>query len=194
MPPLSRWERTMPSLLDRLIENGSPDKPSDSGDSFISPQRYLESVRRDLNWLLKTEVTSAAEVYLSRASSGWGETDKEREQLQEDASPCLADFPMASASVLAYGIPAQRGERGLRSVGLELVKAVEKAIRNFEPRIDPATLRVRLATNSEGTLEESSVSTLGFEIEGDVRMKPVPEHLLLKAFFMPALAQWRIEG
>jgi predicted component of type VI protein secretion system len=161
---------------------------------FISPQRYLETVRRDLFWLLKTEVTRPAEVLLEDSFALGVSAAKAREGFEDDVAPRLADFPNTSASVLAFGVPAQRGGQGLRSTGLELARAVERAIRLFEPRIDPRTLRVQVAEPSQDAGEESNASTIGFRIEGDVRMKPVPEHLLLQAYFLPALAQWRIEG
>ena len=171
MATISRWDKTLPCLLDRISEGNV------SKDVFVSPQRYLESVRRDLYWLFKTEVSRTTEMLVDRATG-----------------KSLADFENASVSVLAYGVPKLSGEHGVNTLGAELARTVERAIRIFEPRIDPGTLRVRPASQTEGEQPDSTVSIFGFEIEGNVRMKPVPEHLLLKAYYVPAITQWRMEG
>jgi type VI secretion system protein ImpF len=171
MATLSRWDKTLPCLLDRISEGDA------LRDAFISPQRYLESVRRDLYWLLKTEVARTTEMLVDRVSG-----------------KSLADYSEASKSVLAYGVPKLSGEHGVNSLGVEIARTVERAIRIFEPRIDPGTLRVRPASKAENEQQDSTVSVFGFEIEGDLRMKPVPEHLLLKAYYVPATTQWRMEG
>jgi type VI secretion system protein ImpF len=171
MATLSRWDKTLPCLLDRISEGDA------SKDVFVSPLRYLESVRRDLYWLFRTEVSRTTEMLVDRVTG-----------------KSLADFENASISVLAYGVPKLSGEHGVNSLGVELARTVERAIRIFEPRIDPGTLRVRPAAKTEGEQQDGTVSVFGFEIEGDVRMKPVPEHLSLKAYYVPAITQWRMEG
>jgi type VI secretion system protein ImpF len=192
MTASTRWDKTLPTLLDRLVDSG----PANGASLFVSPQRYLESVKRDLLWLLKTEVQRSSESAAEerrqpgagvRATGGKGRSLGTRFR---------AEYPNANESVLAYGVPALKGDLGMRALGPELVANVERAIRVFEPRLDPQTLRVRLLPHddSEGEDDGATVSSLAFEIEGDVRMKPLPEHLLLKALFTPALAQWHIEG
>lgn len=186
----TRWDKTLPTLLDRLI--GS--EAREGGSVFVSPQRYLESVKRDLLWLLKTEVQRTSEVPASEpvgASVGFRSPGDGK---RPSATRFLADYPQANTSVLAYGVPALKGDLGMRTAGPELVLNVERAIRAFEPRLDPSTLRVRLLPSDEVESGGATVSSLAFEIEGDVRMKPLPEHLLLKALFTPALMQWHIEG
>jgi type VI secretion system protein ImpF len=50
-----------------------------------------------------------------------------------------------------------------------------EAIRAFEPRIDPDTLRVRMrGSDGEGN------TALVFEIEGELWAQPVPLHLFLE--------------
>jgi type VI secretion system protein ImpF len=190
----SRWEKTVPTLLDRLVESSPVGAERGGGEMFVSPQRYLESVKRDLLWLLKTEVQRSSEIPVDdlRESVARGFRPAESGELFEPKF--LADFPHASNSVVAYGIPALRGDLGMRTAGPELIRNIERAIRMFEPRLNPKTLRVRLVPQDEADSDGATVSSLAFVIEGDVKMKPLPEHLLLKASFTPALAQWRIEG
>lgn len=117
-----------------------------------------------------------------------------RNRAAEEDPLSLADYPNASRSVLAYGVPAQRGEHGFQPAAVELARAIEQAIRVFEPRIDPKSLKVRVVPAEGGESEENSVASFCYQIEGQVRLKPLPENLLLKAWYNPAFAQWRIEG
>jgi type VI secretion system protein ImpF len=167
----SRWDKTLPCLLDRITGGEGPK------DTFVSPQRYLSSVRRDIYWLLRTEVGRASQMLLD-----------------ENSGKSLADFPNARSSVIAYGVPKSSGEQGLVSLETELLRLIEKAIETFEPRIVRGTLRVRRSVKAENDSQDSTASNFSFEIECDVRMKPLPEHLLLKAHYSPATTQWRMEG
>jgi type VI secretion system protein ImpF len=186
----TRWDKTLPTLLDRLIDDG----PADGRSLFVSPQRYLESVKRDLLWLLKTEVQRSSEIPAEDRNPTGSRTGSRPRIGRSFGTRFLADYPNANESILAYGVPALKGDLGMRAAGPELVANVERAIRVFEPRLDPRTLRVRLLPQDDSEGDAATVSALSFEIEGDVRMKPLPEHLLLKALFTPALAHWHIEG
>jgi type VI secretion system protein ImpF len=173
----------MPSLLDRLTQDTRLGAPA---QLFFSPRQYLRSVRRDLEWLIQTEVASPGNVLLTRF----------RPPLLDDGDSrqsTLADFPMARNSIVAFGVTLARGEMQLQSSARDITAAIDRAIRVFEPRIDPGSLRVRAADKSRKPDEEMSANILGFEIEGQVRLKPLPEHLLLKAFYNTGLAQWHFE-
>jgi type VI secretion system lysozyme-like protein len=183
-PVPNRRDKVLPSLLDRLL--ATPYSGAGKG-LFVSPERYLESIRRDLYWLLKTEVSRTEDVLLSNPDPG-----ESASSLGE--SRTLAEFPQASASVLSYGVPAQRGTQGMRSRGGDLVRAIKTAIQRFEPRIDPNSVRVTTAADAEAQSGEVASGLMEFNIRGIVRMKPVSEELMLKAIYQPALAQWRIEG
>src|ERR1044071_4817609 len=104
----SRWERTVPTLLDRLVENSSA--TSGGGDMFVSPQRYLETVKRDLLWLLKTEVQRASEISLDDAGSPHARRCRSADSGDLFETKFLANYPYASNSVLAFGIPKARTE------------------------------------------------------------------------------------
>ena len=183
----TRLDRTLPSLLDRLTGGDGGD--ADSVGGFVSTTRYLKSVRRDVAWLLRTDAPQPTEMLLPDP-----EPDAVGYSGAEGSKRCLADFPNASKSVLMYGVPLLRGVQENRLSGKDLAQALERAIKTFEPRIDPVTLRVRLVPPSGNGSEGMMVSVFGFEIEARVRMKPLPEHLVMKASYAPALAQWQIEG
>jgi predicted component of type VI protein secretion system len=193
---LNRRDKVLPSLLDRLLV--TPYSGEGKG-LFVSPDRYLDSIRRDLYWLLKTEVSRTEEVLLTNPCPG-----EAGSVLAEFRT--LAEFPRASCSVLAYGVPAQRGTQGLRSTGNDLARAIKTAIQRFEPRIVPGSVKVDIQSpdstsdrdeNVEQRIRETPLEYAGlveFTIKGVVSMKPVSEELMLKAIYQPALAQWRIEG
>jgi type VI secretion system protein ImpF len=147
---LSRRERLQPSLLDRLTD-AAPEVRRESFDQqTLSMQQLRQAVMRDLAWLLNTTNLAA-------------EAD-------------LAGTPRAAASTLNFGIP---GFTGLVAAG-ERVSALEAtiaaAIRDFEPRIRPDSLRVR----AREAREDQAVPTLVFEIEGELWAQPVPQPLFLE--------------
>jgi predicted component of type VI protein secretion system len=192
MPP-ARSDAVLSSIFDRLTDGGTP---SQGPSAYISRDQFLKTVRRDLLWLLKTETSSPGRVILrdSGNSDSKPAVDAYGEPQPETS---LAEFPMASTSVLAYGFPLARGEMELNSTGLELGKTLERVIRNFEPRLDPKTLRVivtRKAAAADRDEDDPDVFVFSIEIKGKVWINSVPQDLALQAYYTPAFAQWRIEG
>jgi type VI secretion system protein ImpF len=150
MANLVTRERLQPSLLDRLTDQ-NPDASRESLDQqTLSMQALRQAVLRDLAWLLNS--TNLATT---------GDLDA---------------YPLAKASTLNYGIPGFTGmiagHRSLRS----LESAIEEAIRLYEPRIKPDTLRV---TAREQT-EDNPLPALTFLIEGELWAQPVPQQLFLE--------------
>jgi predicted component of type VI protein secretion system len=137
--------------------------------------------------LLKTEGSNVEDVSLTVESFT---------QLSDASlnSRTLGDFPMASSSVLSYGLAAHRGAHGEKSSEPDLAKAIKAAIQRFECRILPTSVRVNASKKPAETAGETDSGIVEFEIRGIVRMKPVSEELMLKAIYQSALAQWRIEG
>jgi type VI secretion system protein ImpF len=109
-----------------------------------------EAVLRDLSWLLNTAQRIGPDE-------------------QDDA-------PGVYTSVLNYGVPDLTG---ITAGGLDIVtleKTIMRAIRAFEPRIMPGSLRITASVNSD----EMSGNALVFEVRGDLWAQPVPEPLYLK--------------
>jgi type VI secretion system protein ImpF len=106
--------------------------------------RFLkDALKRDLEWLLNT---------------------------RQPPLPELADYPMAKASVINYGLP------DITSLGLtsasdhrRLRIAIETCLRNFEPRL--ADVRVTL----QGS--DTADRRLRFHIEGSMKLDPAPEEI-----------------
>jgi type VI secretion system protein ImpF len=150
MAELTPMERLQPCLLDRLTDH-EPGKGAESREKRVFSARQMrEAVLRDLNWLLNTPQRLEA-----------GDTE---------------ETPNVHTSVVNFGVPDLCGMTagGLDVVSLE--KAVARAIRAYEPRIRPGTLRV-IARVDESSM---SANALVFEVRGDLWAQPVPEPLFLK--------------
>lgn len=104
---------------------------------------FKEALKRDLEWLLNT---------------------------RQPPIPELADYPLAKASVINYGLP------DITSLGLtsasdhrRLRIAIETCLANFEPRL--SDVRVTL----QGT--DTTDRRLRFHIEGNMKLDPAPEEI-----------------
>ena len=150
MSGLKGRERLQPSLLDRLTDN-APTQKRDGGDTqALTMSQLRQAVLRDLSALLNT--TNLATI--------------------ED----LEAFPRAARSTINFGIPGFAGmiENASRLVSLE--REVAEAIRMYEPRIRPETLRVR----TRGAPADAANPALVLEIEGELWAQPVPVQLFLE--------------
>lgn len=130
----------VPSVLDRLIDQ----EPKVSSEPPPSRSRQLAqvkaAVKRDLEWLLNTKKTSAL----------------------------ITDEARLPDSLLTYGLPdfthcsLANGQDQAR-----LVRAIEAAIRQFEPRLTEVQVRLR-----EGRKE---TQVLRFHIDAMLDVDPEPE-------------------
>lgn len=150
MSGLKGRERLQPSLLDRLTDNAPTQKRESFDQQALSMQQLRQAVLRDLGALLNATNLAALED--------------------------LSATPMVAKSTLNYGIPGFAGmiESASRVVALE--KELAEAIKLYEPRIRPQTLRVR----ARGALPGESNPSLVFEIEGELWAQPVPVQLFLE--------------
>ncbi len=143
-------ERLQPSLLDRLTDRAPEQRHELLDRQSLSMQQLREAVLRDLAWLLNT--TNLA------------------------TSDDLDATPLVARSTLNFGIPGFTGL--VRSSGkvVSLEATIADAIRAFEPRIRPDSLRVR----ARRPREDAAVPALVFEIEGELWAQPVPQQLFLE--------------
>lgn len=121
--------------------------------SVSSLKEIRACVKRDLDWLLNASQYSP----------------------QED----LDDYPEVAVSVLNYGMPDLTGKTvsGFDVRTMELL--LKQVLINFEPRIIPRTLTVRV-TADKGLFDHNA---LAFEIEGELWAEPQPLHLHLRTEF-----------
>ncbi len=147
---LASRERLQPSLLDRLTD-AAPEHTRDSADQQVLSMAALrQAVLRDLAWLLNTTNLATTED--------------------------LAKTPQVAASTLNYGIPGFAGLFALDGRSQALEAAIATAIKTFEPRISPDSLRVR----ARAAGETDGPTALVFEIEGELWAQPVPQQLFLE--------------
>jgi len=143
-------EQLQPALLDRLTDEEPDKKLEPRQHRVMSKRRMREAVLRDLAWLFNTT------------------------RLDADMDP--VSLPYARRSVIYYGLPALSGQTSSSLEVTELERAVRQAILDFEPRILPASLRVRALES--GRFEQHNV--IGVEISGQLWADPVPMELLVR--------------
>lgn len=149
MAELTSQERLQPSLLDRLTDD-EPDSKQESRDQrVLSVRRLRQSVLRDIAWLLNA-------VSL--------------ESVQE-----LENYPYAMDSVVNFGIPDLSGHNLSPSDIPSIEKRIRRAILDFEPRILPNSLKIKVITS-----DQFNHNAMNFDIEGDLWMQPLPLRLYLK--------------
>ncbi|MCH8036257.1 MAG: type VI secretion system baseplate subunit TssE [Proteobacteria bacterium] len=150
MAELTQQERLQPSLLDRLTDKDPAKTQESRNDRILSIRELRAIVLRDLAWLFScTNLASSVD---------------------------LEAFPEVERSVLNYGLPDLSGQSvdSLKAGMLE--RMLDQAIRNFEPRILPKTLKVRLLPADP----DRGGNSLAFEIDGDMWAQPLPQHLYLE--------------
>lgn len=150
MAELTLRERKQPCLLDRLTDDDPGSTQEGRDKRVMSMSQIRRSVLRDLEWLFNT-------------SARWSEED-------------LRDFPQVYSSVINYGVPDLCGLTSSSVNPIEIERAVERSIRNFEPRILSNTLSV-IADADE---DQVGTNAVRFEIRGMLWAQPLPEQMYVK--------------
>ena len=147
---LTPQDQLQPALLDRLTDEEPDKKLEPRLQRVISKRRLRDAVLRDLAWLFNTT--------------------------RLDANMDAATLPNARRSVINFGLPALSGQTASTIEVPDLERAIRQAILDFEPRILPASLRVR-ALETAG-LDHHNV--IGVEISGQLWAQPLPLELLVR--------------
>ena len=151
---MANWslpEKLQPSLLDRLTDLHPEKKKESSSQQVLSQQRYKDAVIRDLGWLLNS--------------------------VSMDSVFDLSAYPDAKHSVINYGLPDISGQTASSIDTTTMEKALQSVIYEFEPRIIPNTLKIKVHSQPD----EMSHNSLVFEIEGVVFGQPMPFQVLLRS-------------
>jgi type VI secretion system protein ImpF len=159
MVQLTSRDRLQPSLLDRLIDQAPAQGTETLEARVLTRQQLRAAVLRDLSWL-------------------FNDTRHEPDPASDDAEALALwhSVPFARSSVLNYGMPAFSGLT-LSSLDTRTIEAaVAEAIRHFEPRIDPESLRVEIKKDAS-----EHHNSLQLVIRGQMWSQPVPLELLLSA-------------
>jgi type VI secretion system protein ImpF len=136
--------RTTPSVLDRLIDYDPRETREPSKSRSTTLQELKASVRRDLEWLLNT---------------------------RSFLNPDELDAPETRRSVAVYGLPDITGlSAQSKDEQARMLRAVEHAIRIFEPRF----LNLKVTMEPPTTNERS----IRFRIEAQLDVDPVPEPIV----------------
>ena len=144
-------DRFQPALLDRLTDSAPRRMTDTAGEAVLTHAQLRRSVLRDLRWLLNT--------------------------LNLETTHDLGAYAQVRASTLNYGINAMAGRRMSEVDWLDLENAITQAIRTFEPRILPDTLRVRCVTEADTLMHHNIVS---LSIQGMLWCVPYPLEFLFR--------------
>lgn len=91
------------------------------------------------------------------------------------------NFPLASRSVLNYGVPPVVGQLAFARRPQTLELTLHRAVDAFEPRIIPGSLSVRGVQAPGG--DAASLSDPVFEIVGEFCPLPNPESMMIRTRF-----------
>ena len=152
--------RVTPSILDRLLDldpRSSEDPPRSNATSLAE---LKQAVKRDLEWLLNT---------------------------RHSPDPVPDDLEEVNRSLAVYGLPDTTGLAAQESGEQKrLIKAVENAIRLFEPRF--MDLRVTLLPISNVERE------LKFRIEANLDVEPAPEPVSFDTVLQMGSGEFRVQN
>lgn len=143
-------DRLQPALLDRLIDDAPHEKTESMDKRVLSKARLREALLRDLGWLFNAV----------QPHPRWDQQQ-----------------PLLAGTVLNFGLPALAGKRVSQLDVSQLQKAIELAIRRFEPRIVKHTLQVR-AVETTSVLDTHNM--IEFEISGELWAQPESLEILLR--------------
>jgi type VI secretion system protein ImpF len=146
---LTAQERLQPCLLDRLTDEAPAVNQESRERRVVNLRQLRHAVLRDLVWLLNSSA-----------------------HLDPDDA---AEFPEIAKSVLNYGIRDLCGMTASHVDPADVERMLQEAIKRFEPRVLPRTLKV-VAVAAPG----SSPCAVSFEIRGDLWAQPTPEPLFLR--------------
>lgn len=155
--------RLRPSVLDRLTLPLSWDRGDRNRTIGVSDLR--DAVQRDLGWLLNT--------YCAMPSN-------------------LDELPEAQNSVLSYGLSDFSSVSWTDDAQLKAIaREIEEAIRRFEPRLRPASVRVTPVSPDKDKLPKELPH---FRIEAVLHVDPVTESVAFDADVDPIAARLSIRG
>ncbi len=153
-------QKLVPSILDRLIDETPREHPSVHADVPMDLARIKASVRRDLEWLLNSKQPLFDPP----------------ESLQHLAQSLLT-FGLPDFTVASLGSP--RDQDALR-------RAIEAAVRRFEPRLAEVSVHLE-----EGREFDRS---LRFRIEGMLQTDPEPEPVTFDSVLQMNTRDFVVQG
>lgn len=146
----SNSDRLLPTLLERLTDHAPQRHNEPPQERLISKAAYRESVLRDLTWLLNT-------------TNAESHTD-------------FNGADHARRSVINFGIQAMSGRQLADDDWKDVERNLRRAIATFEPRILPASLRIRVLPELQ---QHTSHNRVSLEIKGQLWCEPYPLELLV---------------
>src|SRR5687767_6225221 len=153
-----------PSLIDRLIDR-DPKQPADPPVTRQQSVRNLKaSLRHDLEWLLNTR-----------------RNPDEAPDAYKELSRSLYNYGLPDVTSLSLNSPKDR---------MRLLRSLENTISIFEPRLD----QVKITALETATANVNLTRILRFQIEGLLKMDPVPEQVSFDTVLQLISGEYQVKG
>jgi type VI secretion system protein ImpF len=152
--------RVTPSLLDRLTDHAPGSRWEDPLGRLQALRVLKASLWRDLSALLNTK--------------------RREEEVPEQ-------FTETNRSLLTYGLP-DFSSYGIKSEAAQnrLRRAIEAAIRRFEPRLENVTVALEPTQETDRSLR--------FRVDAFLRVDPAPEPVSFETLLQPESGQFVVVG
>lgn len=150
MAEIAPMERLNPCLLDRLTDD-EPEVTREGRDQHVvSLRKYRKAVLHNVEMLFNSRAYPLHDM--------------------------IYEFDEVARSVLNYGILDLSGTSIAGDNTSELEAQLNRALKNFEPRISPKALSVKMVSSPD----THDIRILLFEISGELWAQPLPDHLFIK--------------
>jgi len=133
-------------------------------DHGMSLRRYKQSVIRDLQWLFNAGSMETAED--------------------------LKSYPTVQRSAVNFGMRDLAGTMLGNADAVRLEEVMRRAILDFEPRIIPTSLRIRVMVDPESM----HTNAITFEILAELWWQPVPERLYVRTILDLELGEFEVQA
>ncbi|MBF6988522.1 type VI secretion system baseplate subunit TssE [Cupriavidus sp. IK-TO18] len=144
-PPRRPNSQLLPTLFDRLRDD-APHRRTEAPEEYtVTRTQMRKIIQRDLTYLLNT-------------TNREDEIDRAR-------------YPQAASSTLNYGVPALAGSYLPERKWDDIIRIVQRAIEDFEPRLIPGSLGIAPMLKEDAPHRHN---VLLFEISGLIHMDPYP--------------------
>jgi type VI secretion system protein ImpF len=136
--------RALPSVLDRLLDD-DPANPAEAGCS-LSQRQAMETVRRDLEWLLNTRRTrpdppEGSELCVSAINFGLGEFPERAEDVADQVRLAIERYEPRLRDVQVQVLPGGSAQERVLHLLIQGELRIEPFVDQvaFDTRIEPAS-------------------------------------------------------
>lgn len=173
-----------PSLYSRLVPEkyfgaGAAGLPTGDVEGDWSPAHFLTDIRT-LRRHIETDLLALFNATCLE-STLLAEETRSLDVLVDRADYPFEAFPLVRRSVVNYGLPSMIGRRIYNIPIGALEEDLKAAIAAYEPRLDPATLRVQVELDEGEKIDPEQ--PISFSIEANIRSASEPMKVYIKSIW-----------